>query len=237
MTRSQKPPFPLTRVDWRPSYRIVPSRFPPRGLFDRVADPADLEATIAVESLTNDRLRDEAGDLSLVPADERLAGPGTTPIMAAFTHLNPAGSRFSSGAFGVFYAAHSEATAVRETVFHRERFLADSAQPPMTVEMRVYHVDVGGELRDLRADTVAARSLLDEDDYSAAQAFGGAQRAAGGCGIVYPSVRDPNGECVAVFRPPVLSPAVQGRHFGYIWDGQQITDVVTLGESGITPHG
>lgn len=237
MSRSRTDAFALTRIDWRPSYRIVPSRFPPRGLFDRVADPSDLEATIAVESLTNDRLRDEAGDLSLVPTGERMAGPGTTPIMAAFTHLNPAGSRFSDGSFGVFYAAHSEATAVRETVFHRERFLADSAQPPMTVEMRVYHVDVAGDLRDLRTDAIAAQPLLDADNYSAAQAFGGAERADGSNGIVYPSVRDPDGECVAVFRPRVLSPAVQGRHFGYIWNGQQITDVVTLGDSGIAPHG
>lgn len=237
MSRLRKHNFPLTPIDWRPSYRMVPSRFPPRGLFDRVADPADLDATIAVESLTNDRLRDEVGDLSLVPKAERLAGPGTTPVMAAFTHLNPAGSRFSDGSFGVFYAAHSEATAVRETVFHRERFLADSAQPPMTIEMRVYHVNVRGTLRDLRADTAAAQPLLDGEDYSAAQIFGGAERSDGSDGIVYPSVRDAGGECVAVFRPRVLAPAVQGRHFGYIWDGQQITDVVTLGESGIAPHG
>ncbi|MES1926241.1 RES family NAD+ phosphorylase [Salinisphaera sp. T31B1] len=228
--------FPLARVRWRPSYRIVPSRFPPRGLFDRVADPADLDAALAVESLTNDRLRDEAGDLSLVAAEDRMAGPGATPVMAAFTHLNPAGSRFSDGTYGVFYAAASQATAVRETVYHRERFMADSAQPPMTLEMRVYHVDVAGDLRDLRGQPAAAAPLLAADNYRAAQAFGGAERAAGGNGIVYPSVRDIAGECVAVFRPRVLSPALQGRHFGYVWDGAQITDVVTLGESGITPH-
>ena len=237
MSGSHTATFPLAAVRWRPSYRIVPSRFPPRGLFDRVADPADLDAALAVESLTNDRLRDEAGDLSLVAAEERMAGPGATPVMAAFTHLNPAGSRFSDGSYGVFYAAAGQATAVRETVYHRERFMADSAQPPMTLEMRVYHVNVVGDLRDLRGHCVAAAPVLAADDYRAAQAFGGAERAAGGYGIVYPSVRDAAGECVAVFRPRVLSPALQGRHFGYVWDGAQITDVVTLGDSGIAPHG
>ncbi|WP_348765022.1 RES family NAD+ phosphorylase [uncultured Salinisphaera sp.] len=228
--------FERRRVRWRPSYRIVPSRFPPRGLFDRVADPADLEATFAVESLTNDRLRDEVGELSRVPADERMSGPGATPVMAAFTHVNPAGSRFSDGSFGVFYAAKSEATAVRETVFHRERFLADSAQPPMTIEMRVYQVALDGRLRDLR-DEAAAQPLLDAHSYVAAQHYGVQVYAAGESGIVYPSVRDPGGECVAAMRARALSPAVQGRHFGYIWDGERITDVVTLGESGIAPHG
>jgi len=236
MNRALNRNFPLTHLRWRPSYRIVPSRFPPRGLFDRVADPADLEATFAVESLTNDRLRDEVGELALIPPDERMTGPGTTPVMAAFTHRNPAGSRFADGSFGVFYAAASQTTAVRETVFHRERFMAESAQPPITLEMRVYQVDVAGELRDLRADTQTAQPLLAADNYTASQAFGAAERAAGGNGIVYPSVRDGDGECVAVFRPRVLSPALQGRHFGYIWDGTEITDVVTLGESGIDPH-
>ena len=31
--------------------------------------------------------------------------------MAAFTHLNPEGSRFSDGSYGVYYAAHTLATA------------------------------------------------------------------------------------------------------------------------------
>ncbi|MBS61920.1 RES family NAD+ phosphorylase [Salinisphaera sp.] len=236
MSASAVESFPRRRVRWRPSYRIVPSRFPPRGLFDRVADPADLEATFAVESLTNDRLRDEVGELSRVPREERMTGPGATPVMAAFTHVNPAGSRFSDGSFGVFYAAKSEATAVRETVFHRERFLADSAQPPMTIEMRVYQVDVDGALRDLRGQA-EAKPLLDPYSYAQSQRYGVQAYTASESGIVYPSVRDAGGECVAVLRASALSPAVQGRHFGYIWDGSCITDVVTLGESGIEPHG
>lgn len=112
--------FPVSRVVWQPSYRLIPSRFLPRGLFDRVASPADLDDVLAVESLTNDRLRDQLGDIQLVPHGERLAGPGTTPIMAAFTHPNPNGSRFSDGTFGVYYAGASLQTAVRETVHHRE---------------------------------------------------------------------------------------------------------------------
>ena len=76
---------------WKPCWRIIPSRFPPIQLFERVADPADLEAIIALEAMTNPRLRDEIGDIQLVPPEERIAGPGTSIIMAAFTHLNPAG--------------------------------------------------------------------------------------------------------------------------------------------------
>ena len=31
---------PVAHVDWKPCFRIIPSRFPPIGLFDRVAAPA-----------------------------------------------------------------------------------------------------------------------------------------------------------------------------------------------------
>ena len=77
------------QVRWQPCYRIVASRFPPISLFEDVADPADLEAVYAIEAMTNDRLRQEVGDISLVPVEDRVVGPGSTPIMAAFTHLNP----------------------------------------------------------------------------------------------------------------------------------------------------
>lgn len=83
--------LPIARTEWRPCYRIVPSRFPPVGLFDAVADPDDLEAVFQIEAMTNDRLRDEVGEISLVLPEDRVSGPGTTPIMAAFTHLKPDG--------------------------------------------------------------------------------------------------------------------------------------------------
>src|SRR6185437_12887574 len=96
---------PLTEVRWQPCFRVIPSRFPTIHLFERIADPADWEALYWLESLTNPRLRDEVGDIELVPPDERAFGPGGSVIMAPFTHLDPAGSRFADGTFGAFYAA------------------------------------------------------------------------------------------------------------------------------------
>jgi hypothetical protein len=92
---------PIVDLPWGPTYRLVPSRFPPIDLFERVAAPEDLDTVFAIEALANPRLRQEAGEISLVPREERVSGPGSSAIMAAFTHLNPLGSRFSSGAYGV----------------------------------------------------------------------------------------------------------------------------------------
>ena len=215
---------PVARVEWKPCYRIIPSRFPPVGLYDRVADPADLEAVFAVENLTNPRLRQEAGEISLVPPEDRVSGPGTTPIMAAFTHLNPEGSRFSDGTYGVYYACRSLDTAVAESRHHRERFLMRTKEDPIELDMRTYLADLVGDLHDIhgRKDLQA---VYDPDSYSASQALGRDLKAVNSYGIAYDSVRDPKGECAGVFRAPILSPCIQGPHFGYIWDGSRITTV------------
>ena len=86
----------VSRVDWKPSWRVLPSRFPPIQLFERIADPADLEAVLEVEALTNPRVRDEVGDVQLVRPEERISGPGTSVVMGAFAHVDPEGSPAST---------------------------------------------------------------------------------------------------------------------------------------------
>lgn len=58
--------------NWKKLHRLVPSHFPPIDLFENVANPEDLEIVWALESLTNDRLKEQAGDLALVPVAERI---------------------------------------------------------------------------------------------------------------------------------------------------------------------
>lgn len=219
-------PFPPEkRIRWTRASRIVPSRFPPVGAFDRIAEPADLDALYAIEAMTNPRLRQELGALSLVPPERRISGPGSTPVMAAFTHLNPDGSRFSDGSYGVFYAAHSVATAIEETVYHRQRFLRATHEPPIDLEMRCYRTGVAAKLHDLRGGWPAEH---DSDSYAASQALALKLRADGGNGVVYDSVRHRGGECVAAFYPDVVAPCVQAQHFIYRWDGERIAAVLEV---------
>jgi hypothetical protein len=213
----------LAEIAWRPAFRIVPSRFPTIDIFERFDDPADWDALIELEILTNPRVREEVGALELVPRDERVGGPGSTAIMAAFTHLNPEGTRFSNGTYGVFYAARDRATAIDETVYHRERFLRNTAMRPLDLDMRVYAVDVDGTFHDLRA--LDDPALYDPLAYGAAQAFAGRLREEGSNGIVYRSVRRAGGECIAAFRPKLLSRCRTDRHLTYRWDGTRISVV------------
>ena len=217
----------ISRINWLPCWRLVPSRFPPTSLFDRVADPEDLEIVFAIEALTNDRLRDEIGDINLVRPDERISGPGTTPVMAAFTHLNPEGSRFTDGSYGVYYAANDISTAIAETRFHRARFLAATNQPPVEIDMRSYATDLNADLHDIRKKQSEIPVIYSPDinQYANAQVMARDLRNSDSNGIAYDSVRFKGGECVAIFKPCVLSPARQGAHYCYVWDGKKITDV------------
>ena len=218
----------IRRVRWQ-ACRIVPTRYPAVSLFDRVADAADFDALYALEAMTNERLRDELGHVERVPAAERAFGPGSGPIMAAFTHVNVLGSRFSGGAHGVFYAARERATAVAETRYHHGRFLAATRQPAMHLPMRLYSVAVDARLHDLRPLGLQASSaevaLYDPDDYAAAQALGGRLHAAGSAGVAYRSVRQPRGQCVGLFKPRGASRCVHAAYLLYAWDGERFTDV------------
>ena len=217
--------LPISRIEWRPSWRIIPSRFPPISLFERVTEPDDLEAIFELEAMTNPRLRDEVGDIAMVPLEDRVSGPGSSIIMAAFTHLNPEGSRFTDGTFGVFYAAADIETAIAETKYHRERFMRATEQDRVELDMRVYLVDLVGDLHDLRGQREACSLVYHETNYAAAQHLAKDLRQSGANGIAYDSVRRKGGECAAVFRPPLLANPIQGQHLCYVWDGETISNV------------
>jgi len=215
---------PLRRVVWSSATRVVATRHPPIDLFERVsADPAVWEALIAAEQLVNPRIRDQAGEIHLVPPEERVSGPGASWVMASFTHRNPQGSRFSDGAYGVYYAARDLGTAVRETAFHFARFARDSGDGPRYEDMRALVGRIANRFVDVNALPEARRSrVLDPDSYAASRLLGAEVRAAGRNGIVYPSVRDPGGQCVAALRPKAVGLPVPGPALKYHWDGTRV---------------
>jgi hypothetical protein len=215
----------VAAIAWLPAYRIIPSRFPPIALFERVAPAEDWDALIELESLTNPRLRQEIGAIDLVPREERVSGPGMSVVMAAFTHPSPTGSRFNDAGIGAFYCTPDLATAIAETKFHRERFMRATGEAAQHLDMRVYLVDLQARLHDIRGKQRAMAAVYDGEDYAAGQALAKKLRAAGSEGVVYSSVRRDGGECAAVFRPTRLGNCRQERHLAYVWDGAGISAV------------
>lgn len=221
MTRGQPSP-PRRRVSWRKTYRIIPTRYPPISLFERVADPEDWDALIEIESLTNARIRDEIGEIALVPAAERVSGPGASWVMASFTHVGHP-SRFSDGTLGVYYTARTQACAVAETCYHWGRFYAATAEAACDLDMRVLIARIDATLHDIRGGERRWRALHDPVDYGASQRFAGQLREEGSAGLAYDSVRLPGDQCVAAFRPRVVKAMPRGDRFLlYHWDGARI---------------
>lgn len=212
------------RVEWARATRIIAYRYPPVDLFERVSpDRAVWEALIAAEQLVNPRMRNDVGEIRLVPAAQRVSGPGASYVMAAFTHRNPKGSRFSAGSYGVYYAARELRTAIRETAYHFGRFASDSRDAPRYEDMRVLVGRIDNRFADVASLPPERRAkILAADSYADSQPFGAALRAAGSNGLVYPSVRDPDGQCVAALRPNAVGLPVQGKHLKYHWDGTRV---------------
>jgi len=215
---------PITELDWPHQYRIIPSEYPPINFFEQLVDPELMDELYYLESLTNDRLRDAVGDIALVSTEDRITGPGVSPIMATFTHVNlDSPSRFSDGSYGVYYASKRLETAIEETKYHRARFLAYTNEDAGEVSMRVYIGKVIKPMHDLRGSDY--EHLHNPVDWSPSQAMGQEMKTINSWGIVYRSVRDAGEECIAALRPPAVSIPQQGPHLSYVWDGSRISDV------------
>ena len=206
------------------TYRIIPSKYPSIKLFENCANPDDLESLYVLESLTNSRLKQEAGELSLVPPEDRISGEGTSVILAAFTHTGIA-SRFTDGSYGVYYAGIDLNTAIAESKHWQEQEMAHlEDQPPFTRTMRVYVSQINSDLSDL-VDLRTDIRVQDPDNYGVSQSIARDIRDKDEYGFLYSSVREKGGECLAALRPPIMKPAIQSMHLRYHWNGSEINHI------------
>lgn len=166
----------------------------------------------------------------MVPHQDRITGPTASIVMASFTHCSThCPTRFSNGEYGVYYAAKSMETAIKETVYHREQFLSFTKEPSCKVTMRVYKSQrILKPLVDLRHNEY--KSLVGSDDYTESQKIGSELKKLNVWGAVYPSRRHQGRECVGIFRPSAVPlPLTQTKHLDYVWNGQKITHIVEVG--------
>ena len=206
-------------VRWKATVRLVPSRFPVAGLLDRVADSDDLEALFELEGWTNDRISAELGIINCVPRDEWIVGqPMASVVMAAYCHPRPGGARVSDERRGAWYAARTVETALAESIHQRAREVAEVGSYDTRMQMRVYLADFSARFHDIRG-AAGGTALYDPDDYTASQRFARDLLHGGSNGIVYTSVRQPQGQCIACFRPPLVKNVRVGGHYEYRWEG------------------
>lgn len=213
---------PTSPIRFTGTVRLIPSRYPSVGILDQVASPEDLDAIIELETWTNDRVSNEIGTLHRLPRDEWVLGkPMASVIMAAFCHPRREGGRFNGADRGAWYAGRSLTTAHAEVIYHRSEELEEVGVFDTFVQVRAYLADFHSLFVDIRERRPAFERLYDPHDYSASQTFARRLLDAGANGIVYRSVRDPRGECIACFRPHLVKNVRVGPHFEYRWNGNR----------------
>lgn len=195
----------------QPTFRLIPSRFPPIVLFEAVSSPEDLEAVMELEGWTNDRLVAER--VARLPRDEWVYGfPNSSIVVASFLHAAPTGLRFNGPELGAWYASMAVNTAIGEVSHHLRRECHRSSMPEMRSQYRTYSAMLDGLYEDIRGQQATRPDLYALADYAAAQIFGEKVRSSGD-GVVYDSLRHSGGVNVVAYRPRKIRDVTQCEHY------------------------
>lgn len=218
---------PVIKLASLTGYRLINSKFPPTSLFDDVADENEFEALYELQAMTNPRLQTELGNLNLVRREEIPFGiPGCSYATGPFTHVNPEGSRFSDGQYGVLYMGDNIDTAIAEVSYHQSQYW--QGVHGLDYDRFVFRglkCKVGQtELHD--ATTISFDDpIYAPDSYAASRVLGRELYQTGSDGLQYHSVRKPGAKCWGLFTPRHVRSVIQSAHFEFIWNGKEISAI------------
>jgi RES domain-containing protein len=203
------------------THRLIPSKYSAHGesVLVRIADDdAHLQDIFDLDNATNERLRAENNLLPGIGIDELVFGvPYYRIVNAAFCHAQPLGSRFNAPDRGAWYAAFELPTAQAEVGFHKTIELQEVGWLEENVTYDDYLADFSAELHDIRRDKSFA-ACLDLESYVASQGLAQQLLGADALGVIYPSVRRPNGTCLACFRPALVMNVRKGKTYRFSWN-------------------
>jgi hypothetical protein len=213
---------PTSLVRQFDTHRLISSKYTRQyeSILTRIADDDKHLADIFdLDQATNDRVAAERDLLPGIGVQELVFGvPNSRIVNAAFCHAHPLGGRFNGPDRGAWYAAFELPTAQAEIIFHKTVQLAEVGWFEDEATYDDYLADFSAEFHDIRND-VRFRRCLDPDSYVASQRLGEHLLTAGSLGMVYPSVRRPNGMCVACFRPALVANVRKASTYRLRWSG------------------
>jgi hypothetical protein len=220
-----------SQVDQRDTHRLIPAQFADGGasVLTRLTDDQDvLNGIFELDNATNDRLWAESGLLPGMDARELVFGiPSYRIINATFCHAAPHGSRFNSPDRGAWYAGFEVETSQAEVAYHKQIWLQETRWDEEEIADYIdYLADFRAEFHDLRGReaseddgraTDEAAEWLSPHSYVASQAIAAQLLKCGSSGIVYPSVRRPEGTCIACFRPVLVMNVRKADTFRFVF--------------------
>lgn len=212
----------LTTLRQFDTCRLIPSRFADveDSVLAPLAENADvLSDLFDIDNATNERLRGEYGSLPGIGVDELVFGvPNFRIINAAYTYPRPEGSRFNDGERGAWYCAFEAETALAEITFHKTVEYQEIGRFDDSVTYQALIADFTSTFHDIRGVEAFAR-YLDPASYIDSQALAGELLDGGSMGVIYPSVRRPEGTCLACFRPALVGNVRKGQVYRLSWSG------------------
>jgi hypothetical protein len=212
----------LTLLRQLDTYRLIPSRFADveDSVLAPLADSDDaLRDLFDLDNATNERLRAESGQAPGIGMDELVFGvPNFRIINAAFTYARPEGSRFNDGERGAWYCGFDAATSLAEVIFHKTVEYAEINRFDDSVSYQCLLADFSATFHDL-CGIAAFEACLDPASYIASQALANELLGAGSLGVIFPSVRQPGGTCLACFRPALVGNVRKAHTYRLTWAG------------------
>jgi RES domain len=204
------------------THRLIPSKYSEAGasVLSHIADDAaQLRDIFDLENSTNERLLAENSLLPGIGIHELIFGvPYYRIVNAAYCHAHPLGSRFNGPDRGAWYAAFEIETSQVEVAFHKAIELAEVQWFEEQETFDDYLADFSAEFHDIRGDEQFADCLA-PDSYTASQDLAYQLLDADSLGVIYPSVRNASGTCVACFRPALVMNVRKGRTYRFAWQG------------------
>lgn len=219
----------ITQISDRGLIRLVPAAYhkPPvlRGL---VETDAEMDILAQLEGMTSARLLAERGrniyldrrELAWRRRARDLKVYGHSHINAAFAYTRAGGNRFNDETRGAWYCAWDVLTCVAEVAFHKTRELSFIGVFEETARYVELLADVIGEAPDLTDSPEHPALAADPaEGYPEGQALAERLRREGSMGLIYPSVRAPQGKCLVLFDPDAIRNVRPGASWELLWDG------------------
>ncbi|MEH6408925.1 MAG: hypothetical protein V7741_00250 [Hyphomonas sp.] len=193
-------------------YRLIPSRFPPVDLYERVAERECWGEIFALEEKTNPRLRKaaEAGD-NAAPAQNWNAAP--------FAYPKPRGTSFTRPRDTALVAFSTQEAALWMSLVQRAAFLFECDMPPTKVITRLLVTPVTGCFLDWTDQDMT------EDRAERVEIAERCRLTDGVDGVAFRHPDYPHADAYCILKEPVLGQTCQSRHFSYTWNGDKFTEV------------
>jgi RES domain len=208
----------LEQFDHAGTHRLIPAKYGTGSVLESLPLPPDVLTDLSeLDAATNERkIAESGGNSSIGPGELLLGVPEAHIVNAAFTHPGPFGGRFHGPQRGAWYASFEIETSLAEVGFHKRRFLADGRiQGRHAFDCIDFLADFSGLFHTL--DASEQERCLQPDPvpqcYSAPQSLANKLLFEGSNGIVYPSVRQPSGTCIACFRPALVFHPRRGQKY------------------------